>query len=571
MAMGERAIVTRRGRALELAAACLGLLVSLWWACPPAAAQEAGSCAPSPASLNNAGWDIRQQPIVEVVVDVRTADDAALLAQLGHACPLGPCALELPAGAEQDLAALGLPVEITARAIKVTGAPKAEQYVIGATITDVPIPDATATGCGSMVRSDIVINSAPAGATVTKVKYWLRIPHDYVHDLLVRLGLGPGTPLVTLWNRAGGWTDDGLDDDAADDADIELSGREILAALDGRPVNATWSLFAQDCELHPHFGRGSIDQWMIWLYYDCAPLVPGTPASPFPADGAANQPLLLDLDWADAARAATYDVYLGVLPPPIQPLPLLGSAVNSRMLGARLMCGTHYYWQVAAKNDCGETRGPVWDFTTVCCLPGTPASPSPADGAANQPLLRTLDWADAAHATSYDVYLGVLPPPILPLPYLGTASGSRMPDVQLLCGAHYYWQVVAKSSCGETPGPVWDFTTVCCLPAAPTGPTPAAGATNRSLDVDLNWADADRATSYDVHFGTSASPPLVGNAASSAWPLPPLSANTRYYWKIVSRNTCGDAPGPVWTFTTRAAVVPRKAVQLPLLLRLDSP
>jgi hypothetical protein len=72
------------------------------------------------------------------------------------------------------------------------------------------------------------------------------------------------------------------------------------------------------------------------------------------------------------------------------------------------------------------------------------------------------------------------------------------------------------------------------------------------VTADLNWADAARATSYDVYFGTSSSPPRVGTVTASQYNLPTLTADTVYYWKIVARSSCGNTSGPVWRFRTVA-------------------
>jgi hypothetical protein len=70
------------------------------------------------------------------------------------------------------------------------------------------------------------------------------------------------------------------------------------------------------------------------------------------------------------------------------------------------------------------------------------------------------------------------------------------------------------------------------------------------LSSDLDWADSAGATSYDVYFGTSATPPFAANASSSQYTPAALAGNTRYYWKVLAKNSCGDSGGPVWSFTT---------------------
>jgi hypothetical protein len=195
-------------------------------------------------------------------------------------------------------------------------------------------------------------------------------------------------------------------------------------------------------------------------------------------------------------------------------------------------------------------------------VPGTPSDPSPGNGATNQSVNADLDWADASGATSYDVYFGTSASP----PYYGSAVISSFGLPALDYNTHYYWKIVARNSCGDSDGPLWDFTTQpegCTLPGTLAAPSPADHATGVSVSVDLDWADASAATSYDIYFGTSASPPYYGSAVISSFGLPALNYNTPYYWKIIARNSCGDTAGPLWQFRT----APTWSIHLPIILR----
>lgn len=316
---------------------------------------------------------------------------------------------------------------------------------------------------------------------------------------------------------------------------------------------------------HSDCGTGQTRWGDLWEFNTTCCL-PSAPANPSPADGVANQSLDVNLNWADAPGATSYDVKLSTDP---AHLPVVDTTTWSAYSPDTLTCKTRYYWQVVARNSCGVTEGPVWDFYTTCCMPDEPASPVPADGATNlsPPATDVLNWADAAHATSYDVYLSPRYAIVTRIPFYQTVDGRSSASVELTCGAHYYWYVMAKNVCGEAQGPVWDFTTACCAPSAPSGPSPANGAVNQSLNADLNWADAANATAYDIYFGTAASPPLVGDAIASSFALPALSPNTRYYWKIVAANACQGVEGPIWTFTTQASGEAAWGVHLPMVLR----
>lgn len=98
-------------------------------------------------------------------------------------------------------------------------------------------------------------------------------------------------------------------------------------------------------------------------------------------------------------------------------------------------------------------------------------------------------------------------------------------------------------------------------PAAPTScgtPTyPASGATGvQSPKTMISWTAVSGATAYDLYFGTTSTPALVGNVAVNKAYLNSLSPNTTYYWYVVPKNTGGSATGcssTVYTFTTGAS------------------
>jgi hypothetical protein len=93
-------------------------------------------------------------------------------------------------------------------------------------------------------------------------------------------------------------------------------------------------------------------------------------------------------------------------------------------------------------------------------------------------------------------------------------------------------------------------------PTAPGSPSPANSATGVATTPTLTWSAAG-ATTYDVRFGTSPTPPQVTTNQSAASYSPPsaLLNNTTYYWQIIARNGAGTTNGPVWSFTTAAAAV----------------
>lgn len=93
-------------------------------------------------------------------------------------------------------------------------------------------------------------------------------------------------------------------------------------------------------------------------------------------------------------------------------------------------------------------------------------------------------------------------------------------------------------------------------PSCATSPSPAHTATGASACNALTWTaptGCNAATSYDVYFGTSATPPYVTNTASTSY-SPALNFNTTYYWEIRPKNASGTAAScTVWSFTTGSA------------------
>jgi hypothetical protein len=100
---------------------------------------------------------------------------------------------------------------------------------------------------------------------------------------------------------------------------------------------------------------------------------------------------------------------------------------------------------------------------------------------------------------------------------------------------------------------------VITTPATVVGPTPANAATNvcyagAGAVNSISWAASASATSYDVYFGAGSLPGTVtANVATNSYTTGVLAASTTYYWRIVARNSCGDAvTSATFTFTTAA-------------------
>ncbi len=100
-----------------------------------------------------------------------------------------------------------------------------------------------------------------------------------------------------------------------------------------------------------------------------------------------------------------------------------------------------------------------------------------------------------------------------------------------------------------------DFAPINQPPEPPSSPNPEDGAENQSLEVDLSWTCTDPEgdpLTYDVYFGTMATPPQVETGQTvTTYDPGTLENNTEYFWKIVAHDDHSNTTdGSVWSFTT---------------------
>ena len=92
-------------------------------------------------------------------------------------------------------------------------------------------------------------------------------------------------------------------------------------------------------------------------------------------------------------------------------------------------------------------------------------------------------------------------------------------------------------------------------PFTPHTPFPSDSATGVSTNADMTWAGGDPdpgdTVTYDVYFGTSASPPKIVSNTSLLTFNPLLNYDTYYFWRVVAWDTHDvSSHGPVWNFRT---------------------
>lgn len=179
--------------------------------------------------------------------------------------------------------------------------------------------------------------------------------------------------------------------------------------------------------------------------------------------------------------------------------------------------------------------------------PAVPSSPSPATGAKNVTLTPSLSWK-ALGATSNEVRFGTAYPP----PYLTTTTGLTANPGNLAPHTKYIWKVISRNDFGASASDAWTLTTQTAgPPLPPTTPNPPDKGKGSVLTPTLKWKGGLGATSFDVYFGTTATPPLVRNVTVRYYGPGPLKTGTKYYWRIVAKNGPDSTSSALWSVTTK--------------------
>lgn len=98
--------------------------------------------------------------------------------------------------------------------------------------------------------------------------------------------------------------------------------------------------------------------------------IPAQAGPPTPFSGATNVALTVSLNWGEAARAESYDVYFGadltaVMNATTASAEYQGNRTDRSYQPAGLANNTIYFWRIDAINSAGVRTGSVWSFTTV--------------------------------------------------------------------------------------------------------------------------------------------------------------------------------------------------------------
>lgn len=186
--------------------------------------------------------------------------------------------------------------------------------------------------------------------------------------------------------------------------------------------------------------------------------------------------------------------------------------------------------------------------------PAAPYDLGVAQNAAQPTSSLVLTWTDAASTeTGFRVERSTNGSTFSQIASPG-ANATSFTDNGLTAGTTYFYRVRAYNGAGNsTYSNIASQATapVTTPPAAPSNPTPANGAINVTGNT-VSWGAASGATSYDVYVGTASNPPFRSTTSGTSLSVGKLSANVKYYWRVVAKNSFGSTTGATWSFTTKA-------------------
>jgi hypothetical protein len=287
---------------------------------------------------------------------------------------------------------------------------------------------------------------------------------------------------------------------------------------------------------------------------------PAAPVLRSPADTKMNVKLIQTLVWNVSMGATGYHLQAGTSNDFTSGIILDDSTLTdtTEIIGP-LTPGISYFWRLQAKNAAGSSDwSSNFSFTTFS-MPAVPALISPADNKTNEPLATTLSWAWATGANKYRVQVSSHQD-FSNIDVKDSTLTQQTLDISgLSASTKYFWR--AQSISLDTVG-AWaaarNFTTVPALPAAPTLTWPVNDTTYSSKVTTLRWDSAARAVTYHVQLSTdsgfTASLVVDDSALAITQKITgpaPLSANTKYFWRVNAKNAGGTGPWSAkFSFTT---------------------
>jgi hypothetical protein len=436
-----------------------------------------------------------------------------------------------------------------------------------------PLPEAAVLVSPASGATGIAVNPSlnwSAGTGFAPLGYKLYLGTDNPPTNVIN-----GTDLgdVTSYAYSSGRNGESIgSNNASAKASPSLSRTELDAILSRNSLDYNTTYY---WKVVPYTLAGSAGNNAVWSFSTELAPVPNVAINPLPADMSINQSITPSISWQanpEGTVPDSYNVYFGTTNPP----PLIDSQTGTSYSPGALAYSTTHYWMIDPHSSRGYSSSahtlPVWSFTTIPNPYPTPAVVvNPLSGATDVALQPTLQWNAGAGAlpTGYRLALGTDNPPtnLLSGINLGNALSYQTPE--LAASTTFYWQVIPYTAAGDAAGnAVWSFTTALPpLPLVAIDPVPEDLATSVPTNIELSWSPNPEGTvpiGYNVYFGTTYPPELIGNQTSTSYDPGVLSQGTTYYWQVDPQSAQGycsqEYALPVWSFTTEYSFYPSQAI-----------
>ncbi|WP_370176544.1 T9SS type B sorting domain-containing protein [Leeuwenhoekiella palythoae] len=288
-----------------------------------------------------------------------------------------------------------------------------------------------------------------------------------------------------------------------------------------------------------------------------------------PLNGAQEVALTSDLNWEPANAADNYIVQVGTSSGTDNVLNQTVASTYYEIPEGTFEAGTEYFVTIIPTNPFGNATGCTeTSFTTEALItpPDCTTLTSPVDGAIDVALDVELSWNASAEATGY-------------LLNVGTSSGGTQIIDNLDVGnqtvynltenlpenTEIFVSIIPYNAAGNAAGCTeTSFTTETLItpPACTTLTSPADGATDVALDVELSWNTSTEATGYLLNVGTSSGgTQIIDNLDVGNQTVYNLTENlpesTEIFVSIIPYNSTGNATGCTEaSFTTETLIIP---------------
>lgn len=278
------------------------------------------------------------------------------------------------------------------------------------------------------------------------------------------------------------------------------------------------------------------------------PVVPAIPTLLSPGHGAAQQQIVLSVQWSSVPTATLYRLQVATDSSFSSSLIDRDSLVATSDSISGLAYNTTYFWRVRAGNAVGFSLYSAANaFSTMPAFVAVPELLLPPDDAKDVAISMALHWNKADSASFYRLQVAS-----------DTLFASLVVDADsifstskeitgLTHATTYWWRVQAKTHGGTSAfSPRWGFTTIVTLPVPPELSSPEDNAINQPTTVALSW---NAVAGAQVYHAQAASDSLFSSVVADAdsldetsFMLGGLSLNTGYFWRVRAKNEAG--PGP---------------------------